>query len=651
VIDAENLRLSLGGRSVFTDVSFRVSPGHRVCIAGRNGQGKSTLMKVILGLQSTERGTMRVGKGRSLGYLPQDLANEVDDLSVVEKLLASIPELDRLEREIAEVTDAMSANPEDESLLARYGRAQAAFEAMDGYAIEAKARTILAGLGFTQERMNSPMKTLSGGWQMRVYLARLLLTRPDAMLLDEPTNHLDLESREWLLTFLGSYEGALLITSHDRYFLDQLVDRVFELERGELTVYHGNYSRYEVQRAERSEHLKLAYARQQRELKRQEQFIERNRAKAATASNVQSRIKQLAKVERIVLPYEPPAIRLRFPEPRSGGQLAFRLDGLGKSYGETEVFRDLNLELPAGEKLAVVGVNGAGKTTLLKILADRLDPTEGALKLGHEVTIQYFSQYEDNLPHQDYTLLQAMQDASPPEHPVPLRTILGCFLFTGDDVHKPLRVLSGGERARLKLARMLLKPSNLLVMDEPTNHLDLHSKGVLLDAMQNFGGTVVFVSHDRAFLKELATSVLSIEGGQGRFFPSDYEQYRWRLGQERKEAAAAREAAKKRPAGAPADAAPPTKTAKAKERKQDRARKKKLKRLKRKVTEAQADVETKEARLAELEGLMSSAGFFDDPKQSEPVVSEHKHLQVEIELAYEAFELALSRADQAEAEA
>ncbi|MGE0712656.1 MAG: ATP-binding cassette domain-containing protein, partial [Planctomycetota bacterium] len=325
-----------------------------------------------------------------------------------------------------------------------------------------------------------------------------------------------------------------------------------------------------------------------------------------------------------------------------GGQLSFRLQGVAQRYGELEVFSGLDLEVPTGEKLAVVGKNGAGKTTLLKLLSGRLQASAGKVELGHEVEIQYFSQYEDNLPDAKYTLLQAMQEASPPEPPVDLRTILGCFLFTGDDVHKTLNVLSGGERARLKLARMLLRPSNLLVMDEPTNHLDLHSKDVLLDAMQHFGGTVVFVSHDRGFLSALATSVLELEDGQARSFPCDYEQYRWRVERDRRAA--------QDKAGAPAAAAaaaPVTKTAKAKARKEDRARREDLRRLQRKADEAQAEVEAKEQRKVELEALMSEPGFFDDPARSTPVVTEHKHLQAEIELGYEAFEEALARLEAA----
>ncbi|MBL4844809.1 MAG: ATP-binding cassette domain-containing protein [Planctomycetes bacterium] len=655
MIEVEGLRLSLGGKPIFEDVSFRISLGTRICLAGRNGQGKSTLMKVVLGQVGVEAGRVSIGKGFRIGYLPQDIASGVEGRIVVKEVLDAIPDLERLEREIEDLANEISLHPEDASILDRFGKAQAAFDALDGYTLEAKACGILDGLGFSQERMNANMATLSGGWQMRVHLAKLLLTRPDALILDEPTNHLDLESREWLLDFLKTYEGTLIITSHDRYFLDHLVKKVYELEAGKLTVYHGNYTRYEEQRDERIAQLKVAHSRQKRDLKRQQEFIERNRAKAATASNVQSRIKQLAKIERIVLPWEPPPIKLRFPEPRGGGHLAFRTEGLGKSYGETKVFSGLDIEVPVGEKLAVVGINGAGKTTFLRLLAQRLEPTAGTMTLGHEVTIQYFSQYEDHLPEENYTLLQAMEEAAPPESKVDRRSVLGSFLFTGDDVHKPISVLSGGERARLKLARMLLAPSNLLVMDEPTNHLDLHSKEVLFGALNAFKGSVIFVSHDRGFLSRLATSVLELRGGGARFFPTNYENYRWRLLQDRKEAAEAQKKPQKKgpPASKASKPAPTrgkdTKIQRKRDRQAERDGRKELKRLKRKAQEAQELVETKEKRVTELEVLMNEPTFFDDNARSQPVVIEHRHLQAEVEVAYEAFEAALARVEAAEA--
>ncbi|HZU95418.1 MAG TPA: ABC-F family ATP-binding cassette domain-containing protein, partial [Planctomycetota bacterium] len=462
------------------------------------------------------------------------------------EVLAGLGDLAGLEAEIERLTEALGANPEDASILDAYGKAQARFESLGGYDAEARARTIMDGLGFSQEKMDAPLKTLSGGWLMRVQLARLLLERPDILILDEPTNHLDIEAREWLLEFVKGFEGAVLLTSHDRYFLDAIVDRVLEVERGKLDVYYGNYTYYEHEKIERRTRQKAAYERQQKELKQHQEFIDKNRVNAATARMAQSRIKFVEKMEKIDLPVEPPeGVRLRFPEPSKSGQVVFRMQGVGKRYGDLTVFQGLDLELPIGTRLAVTGVNGAGKTTLLKLLAGREEPTEGTVGLGHNVKLQYFSQYTDDVGNGDQTLLELMQAASPPKPPVSLRTVLGCFLFTGDDVFKPVKVLSGGERARLKIARMLMQPGNVLVMDEPTNHLDIHSQDVLRDALMDFGGTVIFVSHDRQFVRELATAVLHLERGKATFYPCDYEQFRWRREKDAKDAAKAGKPAKR----------------------------------------------------------------------------------------------------------
>jgi ATP-binding cassette subfamily F protein 3 len=456
-----------------------------------------------------------------------------------------------------------------------------------------------------------------------------------------------------LLDYLQRYEGGLILTSHDRYFLDNLVQRVLLLESGKLDIYHGNYSQYEIKREEALEHLRGAFARQQKELKKQSIFIEKNRARAATASNVQSRIKQVAKIELVKLPPEPPKIKLRFPEPRSSGQLAFRATELAKSYGDLKVFSDLNLELPAGEKLAVVGVNGAGKSTLLKLITGDEKPTGGELKIGHNVLIQTFSQYANDLPNEDWSLLQAMEDAAPADCTINRRTILGSFLFQNDDVHKQIKVLSGGERARLKLARMLMRPSNLLILDEPTNHLDLHSKDVLLNALQAFQGTVLFVSHDRDFLEALATSVLQIEEGHARLFPCTYQQYRWRLGEDERE----RQAASKSKSKPGVAQAPKAKAKQDKEQRKQRSRadkqaardrKRELRKAKESVDTLQTELETQEARVTELEELMAVPGFFDSRETSEPVVFEHKQLQMLIGAGYEELEAALERVEAAE---
>ncbi len=536
----DDLTIRYGERPLLDGVSFRINEGQRVALAGRNGQGKSTLFRALVGELAPEKGRIELDKGRTLGYLPQDVRPPESDRTAIAEVMEAVSEVAALEAEVERLTEALGEDPEDEAILEAYGKAQARFEALGGYELDARARTIMDGLGFTQARMDTPLRQLSGGWLMRVQLARILLQRPDLLILDEPTNHLDIEAREWLLDFLEQFEGGVLLTSHDRYFLDALIDRVLEVELGRLEVYHGNYSAFEVEKVERRERLKASYERQQKEIKAHQEFIDRNRVNAATARMAQSRVKLVEKMEKIELPPEPPAnVRLRFPEPAKSGHVAFRLAGVGKRYGDLRVFSGLDLELVAGSRLAVTGVNGAGKSTLLKLLSGREEPTEGELTLGHDVRLQYFSQYTDDLEGEgERTLLDLVQASAPPTPPVPLRTLLGSFLFSGNDVFKQVEVLSGGERARLKIARMLLQPGNVLVLDEPTNHLDIHSQGVLLRALQDFGGTVIFVSHDRQFVRELATAVLHIEDGRARHYPCDYEQFRWRRAQDAKGAKA-----------------------------------------------------------------------------------------------------------------
>ncbi len=536
MLSVENLTVRFGDRPLFDSISFRLAEGHRVAIAGRNGMGKSTLFRVLTGEQAPERGKVDLDKGRRVGYLPQDIKPPETDRTAVEEVLEALREVKALEAEVERLLVAMAEDPEDEQVLEAYGRAQDRFESLGGYDADARARTIMDGLGFSQERMDAPLKELSGGWLMRVQLARLLLESPDLLILDEPTNHLDIEAREWLLGFLKQFPGAVLLTSHDRYFLDALATRILELELGRLEVYHGNYTYFEGEKAVRRERLKASYERQQKELKAHQEFIDRNRTNAATARMAQSRVKVVEKMELIELPPEPPGnVRLRFPEPAKSGHVVFRLEQVAKQYGDLQVFSDVNLELIAGTRLAVTGVNGAGKTTLLKLLSGREEPSEGKLTLGHNVKLQYFSQYTDDLDeHDGRTLLEWIQAEAPNDPPVPLRTVLGCFLFSGNDAFKPLQVLSGGERARLKIARMILQPGNVLVLDEPTNHLDIHSQQVLLHALQDFGGTVIFVSHDRQFVSELATAVLHLEDGRAIPYPCDYEQFRWRRAQDAK---------------------------------------------------------------------------------------------------------------------
>ncbi|MEZ0230357.1 MAG: ABC-F family ATP-binding cassette domain-containing protein [Planctomycetota bacterium] len=544
MLSLEDVTVRFGERPLLDGITFRVAEGQRVALAGRNGQGKSTIFRVVMGELAPEKGKVEINKGRTAGYLPQDVKPPENDGTALAEVMSALGDLAGLEKEIDRLTEELGEKPDDQKVLDAYGKAQAKFESLGGYDADSRARTIMDGLGFTQDKMVAPLKTLSGGWLMRVQLAKLLLQRPDILILDEPTNHLDIEAREWLLEFIKDFEGAVLLTSHDRYFLDHIVDRILEVERGKLDVYYGNYSYYEKEKVERLVRQKAAYERQQKELKQHQEFIDKNRVNAATARMAQSRIKFVEKIEKIDPPVEPPeGVRLRFPDPGSSGQVVYRMQGVAKSYGDFNVFKGLDLELPKGTRLAVTGVNGAGKTTLLKLLAGKEQPTAGTVGLGHNVKLQYFTQYTDDLGAGTQTLLENIQSIAPPKPPIALRTVLGCFLFSGDDVFKPVKVLSGGERARLKIARMLMQPGNVLVLDEPTNHLDIHSQDVLRDALMDFPGTVIFVSHDRQFVQELATAVLHIENGKTTYYPCNYEQYRWRR---EKDAKAAKATAKSR---------------------------------------------------------------------------------------------------------
>ena len=636
MLSVEDVELKFSDKPLLKGVSFRLNEGQRIALAGRNGQGKTTLFRVIAGEVHPEKGSVSLAKGKRVGYLPQDVAPPENDRTVIAELLSAVPEAAQLAAEAERLAHAVAEAPHDEAVLRAYGRVQTRLEGLDAWGLEARARTILDGLGFSQARMDGPLRALSGGWLMRVHLAKLLLSQPDVLLLDEPTNHLDIETREWLLELLKGFPGGVLLTSHDRYFLDALVSKVLELESGRLEVYSGNYSAYEREREERLTRLKASFERQQKEIAELEQWIESHRAQASTASRAQSKIKQLERIERIVLPPEPPRIRLRFPDPPRSGATALRLTGVGKAYGQNVVFRGLDLELAAGKKLVVTGVNGAGKTTLLKLLSGRAQPDEGQLVLGHGVTLQYFSQYEDDVKDPSRTLLQVLEEVMPKEAPVPARTVLGCFLFSGDDVYKPVRVLSGGERARLKIAKMLVCPSNLLILDEPTNHLDIRSQDLLLQALKDFPGAGVFVSHDREFIRALAGEVLELKDGRARHWPCDYETYRWRLAQEKAAAqAAAAPAAPKAAAGKNGAAQPARAAAPAGQDKRE------LRRLQKTVDDLQARLEQDEARQAVLEQLMCEPGFFTDPARSRPVVEEHEALKDAIERGYEQLEAAL----------
>jgi ATP-binding cassette subfamily F protein 3 len=520
-----------GHKLLFENADWLITSNDRVGLVGANGTGKSTLMKVLAGLDTLDYGTLTIAKGTTAGYLPQDglsLSGRTvfaECMSVFHELRAMERELETLMHRIAEL-DHTSAEYAD--VADRYHRLEHEFQTRDGYSIEAEVGRVLMGLGFGKEDWQRQTEEFSGGWQMRLALAKLLLQQPNLLLLDEPTNHLDLEARNWLEDYLRNYPHALLLISHDRYFLDVTVNKIVEIWNKRLWFYTGNYDKYVKQKTQRNEQLQAAYRNQRDRVEQLEVFINRFRYQATKAKQVQSRIKELEKIERIEIPPEEKTIHFSFPQPKPSGRIVAEFNHVAKSYGTKEVFRDVSFVIERAERIALVGGNGAGKSTLIKLLAGSEPLTRGEYRLGHNTQPDYFAQDQYKELNPEARILEDLGDASPGSTQTELRSLLGCFLFSEDDVFKKIDVLSGGERGRYALLRLLLHPANFLLLDEPTNHLDLRAKDVLLDALTDYAGTVVFVSHDRYFIDKLATRVFEIGGGKVEIYPGNYEDYLWR---------------------------------------------------------------------------------------------------------------------------
>jgi ATP-binding cassette, subfamily F, member 3 len=528
MIRLENASVVFGGRVLFSDVNWQISEGARVGLIGVNGSGKSTLLKLLSGQQEAESGTIVRAKNFTVGYLPQELQS-ASTKTVFEEALSGCGSARELQLAIDTVSEAMQkADPASEEyaeLVLEYGRLHHLFEEQEGFSAESKTSRVLEGLAIPKEWWQWSMQQLSGGWQMRVQLARLILSAPSLLLLDEPTNHLDVESIVWLSSFMRSYEGGLVLISHDRYFMDENIRQVVEIWNSKLHFYNGNYSYYVQEKEKRLELLKNAYVNQQEEIAHIQQFIDRFRYKATKARQVQSRIKMLEKIERIVLPQDTSEIHFRIPNAPRSGRVVLEGSHLSHSYNNKPVFADLNLKIERGEKVALVGVNGAGKTTLLKILSGVLKATAGKVETGHNTYSSYYAQVVTDQLDLRNTVLEEITRSDTNHNETQLRSILGSFLFTGDDVYKKLSVLSGGEKSRVALAKILLQPSNLLLLDEPTNHLDLNSKRILLEALQTYEGAVLFISHDRYFMDQLSQKVLELKDGQLTTFLGNYSYY------------------------------------------------------------------------------------------------------------------------------
>jgi len=528
-----------GRQVLFVDASFQLNPGEKVGLVGPNGSGKTTLYRMIVGEEVADEGDVSVPKKLTIGYFRQDV-EEMAGRSVLDEAILGSGRAGDLHHELEQLQNAMSdpAQADDmERILSRFGEVQEEYDHLGGYALEAQAREVLAGLGFDDDQVDGDVGALSGGWKMRVAMARVLLGRPDVLLMDEPTNHLDIESIIWLEGFLKSLPGSLLMTSHDREFMNRIVTKIAEIDGGEITSYSGNYDFYERERAIRETNREAAYGRQQAMLAKEQRFIERFSAHAAKAAQVQSRVKALEKIEKIELPKKRQVVKFDFRAPARSGEQVAVLEGVTKKYGRRVVHDGLTLTIRRGERWCVMGKNGAGKSTLLKMVAGVLAPDAGAVRLGASLEMGYFAQQALDLLNPDFTIEEQLEHDFPHESVGALRNLAGAFQFSGDDTDKKIRALSGGEKTRLVLARMLLNPPNFLVLDEPTNHLDLATKEMLLDSLKDFDGTMLFVSHDREFLRGLSNRVLELGGESGteaqpHAYPGSYIEYVERTGHE-----------------------------------------------------------------------------------------------------------------------
>ena len=531
MIDIGNLRLVLGGKLLYDNLSWRINDGTKVGLVGANGSGKTTLLKVLMGIIEPDSGDLSITSGHKIGYLPQDL-HELPDVPIM-AYIKDVAGIDDLERSLREAEHDLSvcSDGDQPRFLDKYERALVAFESAGGYSFDAMAQKAMRGLGFAPEDSSRPTSEFSGGWKMRISLVAALLSRPDVLLLDEPTNHLDTESMEWLEGWLKTYPGTVVAISHDRHFMDKIMDSIAELSNKKITLYKGNFSQYLDESAARLDQLERERAKQAEEIEKTKQFIDRFRAKATKATQVQSRIKKLERMELVKIEGPDRKVSISFPSCPRSGHLVVEASDLGKSYGQLDVFSGLDLHINRGEKVALVGVNGAGKSTLSRLIAGREEPDRGFIDLGHNVSMGFFSQESSHNLNYQNTIWQEIYGASDRMTPEGKRSLLGAFLFSGDDIHKPISVLSGGEKSRVALVKLLLEQTNFLILDEPTNHLDMATKDLFQRALLEYDGTMVIVSHDRYFLDNLVDRVLEIRGGRLYDYPGNYSYFVEKRGQ------------------------------------------------------------------------------------------------------------------------
>ena len=673
MIQLADITKTFGVRTLLEHVTWQIGDGERVGLCGPNGAGKTTLLKMLAGFEEPDSGTVVKPAGLTIGYLPQDGLTHSGRTVFEEASSAFQPLLD-MKAEMHDIEhrlgDASVPDADHEAMLHRYSDLQDRFRLADGYSMELRIATVLRGLGFGAEDASRPAETFSGGWQMRIALAKLLLGRPNLLLLDEPTNHLDLDARNWLEEYLSAYPYAVILVSHDRYFLDAVVTRITDLHLRQLDDYVGNYSKYVLQRDAMIERLRQSKKEQDEEVARVEMFINRFRYQATKAAQVQSRIKMLEKVVPIEVPPERKRIHFTFPACAKSGRTVLELSQVCKAYPPppgsgglaVTVFKNVNLHIERGDRIALVGPNGSGKSTLMRMLSQSETPDGGTLTVGHQVVMEYFAQDEAVKLNPALTVYETLEAGSSNDMVPAIRNILGGFLFSGDDIHKKAGVLSGGERTRLAVARMLLRPSNTLLLDEPTNHLDLDSKDVLLEALEDYGGTLILVSHDRYFVEKLATKIIEIGHGGAVVYPGTYTEFLWSKKAREEAAASAPVAPKKKSDGAPTPQAAaqkasglgprasgktapsPTKEpekAPQQSQQQDREERKRLEAerkkkqreqdaLRKRIADLESRIASSEAEVKQLEAAMSEMGFYEDSARSKPVIDRHQALMWEV---------------------